>query len=101
MWYLQFPPCLQKRQVLPAGPSAETASTMATTTAAAGWASPSPRPATRARRWDTWLAPGSSIPCAAYQGYFLGKNEVPKWGWALHIETGWELHFIRFQCFGS
>ena len=32
-------------------------------------------------------------PCAPYQGYFLGKNKVSKWGWALHfVETVWELH---------
>ena len=37
-----------------------------------------------------------------YQVYFLGKHKVAKWVWAVHfVQTGWALHFIRFQCLGS
>ena len=71
-------PCLwnQNRQVLPAGPSAETAPTTATTTPAAGLASPNPRTATRARRWDTRPKNDQEVLVGCYEALLLLSSKV-------------------------
>jgi hypothetical protein len=32
-----------------------------------------------------------------YQGYFLSKNKVPKWGWALHFVEKWNCILLDFN----